>query len=125
MSLIMAGPITFNTVDEELEIYLGEEANYVEFFLGATAGTDEEGVYWSYGFGNNSFQTATSIAAKSGASPADKTKTLTNRILWARRKVSGSMTTVLEVELVEITSTSLIFNVITANSNLTPIMKVY
>lgn len=125
MSLILAGPITFTTADPEQEIYLGQEASYVEFFLGSTNGTDEEGVYWSYGIGGSEFQRATAIAAKSGTSPADKTKTVTNRVLWARRKVSGSMVTVLEVELVEINSTSIILNVITANSNLTAIMKVY
>lgn len=129
--MLDASPISFSTAGLNIQVFLGFQANYVEFDLGTTNGTNEDGVYWSWGMGRPTgastvaWQRAVSIAAKDATSPSDKTRQYTDRILVARRKVSGVMTTILEVELAGVDSNSLYFNVHTAHSTLSPVMKVY
>lgn len=122
---MIAGRITFDTVGTDIEVYLGYEASCVELSVGSSLGNEEQGTYWSYGIGDNTFQDAVSICDKSGTNPADKTKSYANRILVARRKNGAIIQNVLDVELSSISSTSVFFNVYTANSNLSPVLKIH
>lgn len=121
---IIAGRVTFPTAGTAT-VSIGASAQFVEFMLGSTNAGSEDGIYWSYGIGDLSYQDSFTICGKSGTTPADKTYSSTNRILVAKRKSGGSIVTVLEVQLINITATDIVFNVITANPNLSPIMKVY
>lgn len=122
---MISGRITFDTVGTGIEVPIGFDAECVELTLGSYQDTNEDGVYWSYGIGDTTYMDAVSICGRAGVTPNDRTRNYTDRILVARRKVSGVMTTVLEVSLADISNGSLFFDVHTANVNLSPVLKAF
>lgn len=112
----VAGYITFDQVDSDVEITLGGEYSDFEFLASGQLDTNSGVKRVSNGVAMDGGFQGCSVECSNGSN--HRNLCLDDRIVKVQEYISGSWATVLEVAFIAATSTGFRANVITANSNI-------
>lgn len=116
----IAGYVTFDSVEAELEINLGGEYTDFEFDVAGYLDTAQSDLFSSRGVAIGGFQ-GVQFVGSNGSN--HRSLALNDKIVKVQRYVSSSWVTVLEVEFLEPTSIGFKVNVITANVDIPVLIK--
>lgn len=116
----VAGYVTFDEQDSDIEITLGAEYNDFEFVASGQLDTNSSVRRTSEGVALGGFQGCT-VDCSNGSN--HRNLCLDDRIVKVQEYVSSSWVTVLEVAFIAKTSTGFRVNVITANANIPVLVK--
>lgn len=116
----VAGYVTFDQVDSDVEITLGDEYTDFEFVVSGLLDSNSSVRRTSQGVAIGSFQGCT-VDSSNGSN--HRNLCLDDRIVKVQEYVSSSWVTVLEVAFIAPTSTGFRANVITANANIPVLVK--
>lgn len=116
----IAGYVTFDTVDNDLEVTLGGAYTEFEFIVSGELNTTSTVRRTSHGVAIGTFQGCT-VDCSNGSN--HRNYCLNDRIIKVQNYTGSAWVTILEVEFKGATATGAKFNVITANSSLMVLIK--
>ena len=116
----VAGYVTFDQVDSELETNLGGEFTDFEFIASGELDDPQTDIARSEGVAIGGFQGCDFIGSNGSL---HRQFCLNDRIIKVQRYISSNWVTVLEVEFLEATSIGFLANVITANVDIPVLVK--
>ena len=116
----VAGYVTFDSVDSDLEVELGGEFSDFEFLASGELDDPQSTIFRSEGVALGGFQ-GCDVVSSNGSN--HRNFCLNDRIIKVQKYVSSTWVTVLEVAFIASTSIGMRVNVITANVDIPVLVK--